>query len=263
MNSMDCVILTFGLSIGDSQQISLPPGLQFELGIERQVGYWRTRLSDRMLRFFIWSVVLQTVAAPLTVWVWETYASTSVDDVNVDLRLWIILLLYVFVPLALGLVVGRAMRRGRRWPRWIVGIDPAPTAWDWLWSGEVYGEAYVRVKLKAGGWAAGFWGAQAQGFAASYPAPQDIFLPMQLQTDQRTGEIIVDEDGRPKRQQWGLLIRWDEVDLLEFQEIDDGRREEVARDPEAGLRTRQRQAGTRQAAAGSRPWSGRRRHPVP
>lgn len=22
------------------------PGLQFELGIERQVGYWRTRLSD-------------------------------------------------------------------------------------------------------------------------------------------------------------------------------------------------------------------------
>lgn len=203
----------------------IAPGLQFELGIERQVSYWRTKLSDRVLRFFIWSVVLQALAAPLTAWVWETYGSTSVDEVNFDGTLWFILLMYVFVPLGLGLIVGRAARRETwltGWTRWIVGRDLAPTAWDWLWSREVHGDAYVRIKLKSGGWACAYVGAQQRGYASSFPAPQDVFLPLQVHVDQQSGEIVVDEEGRPRPKEWGLLIEWKEVDLLEFQEIGDG-----------------------------------------
>ena len=146
------------------------PGLHFELGIERQVGYWRTNLSDRLLRFFIWSVAFQALAAPVTYWVWDRYLR---DDpaIRFDGALWGVLLAYVVVPLALGLSVGYAVRRQRAWTRWVVGKDPAPTAWDWLWSREVHGSAYVRVKLKSGGWAAAVVGAQAVGFASSHPAP--------------------------------------------------------------------------------------------
>lgn len=59
-----CVLDTFqGLAIGLG---FLVPGILYELGIERVVGFWRTSLADRLFRFFAESVVLQVIAAPIS-----------------------------------------------------------------------------------------------------------------------------------------------------------------------------------------------------
>src|SRR4051812_48881651 len=57
-----------GLAIGLAFLI---PGVAYELGIERLVGYWRTSLADRVLRFFLVSSILQAAFAPLTFAFWH------------------------------------------------------------------------------------------------------------------------------------------------------------------------------------------------
>jgi hypothetical protein len=185
-------------------------------------------------------VTFHAVVAPFTYWAWDRYLRDDAE-LHWNWALWAVLMAYVAVPLALGLRVGSATRRKSKWTKWIVGIDPAPTSWDCLWS-EKDRSGYVRVKFKAGGWAAGLVGPQARGFASSYPAAADVFVPVQVEIDPTTGEIPVDDEARPKRKEWGLLMRWDEIEHLEFQEIEKTDGGETARDSEARLRARQRQA---------------------
>ncbi len=57
------------------------PGLMYELGIEVQVGYWRTSLADRALRFFVQSVLLHAALLPLSLWVLPRALATTTGEV--------------------------------------------------------------------------------------------------------------------------------------------------------------------------------------
>lgn len=85
-------------------------------------------------------------------------------------------------------------------------------------------QGIVRLKTKSGAWLAGLYGTTPEGrrsYAAGYPEEGDLYLSLQLQVDVATGAFFRDDEGRPKPVEGrsGLLVRWAEVDYLEFQEI--------------------------------------------
>lgn len=118
----------------------------------------------------------------------------------------------------LGTFVGRGQRTRRRWTRWVIGPNPAPRAWDHLFATEADG--WVRLRTKSGSWLGGVF-ADANGrrsYAAGYPAPQDLFLSAAVDIDPDTGEFLLGPQGHIALRPGSLLIRWDEVEFLEFRD---------------------------------------------
>jgi hypothetical protein len=122
------------------------------------------------------------------------------------------------VPLAGGTIIGYATRLGVPWSRWFAGPHAAPRAWDYLFEHDVDG--WVRMRLKSGRWIGGIY-AEIDGrapYTAGYPEAQDLFLPATVEVNPETGEFPYDEDGDIVYKAGGLLIRWNEVEYLQFVE---------------------------------------------
>lgn len=54
---------------------------------------------------------------------------------------------------------------------------------------------------------------------AGYPVPPDIYLAQEMAVDQETEDFRRDENGDPlpiSSPNFGLLVRWDEVEYLEI-----------------------------------------------
>lgn len=195
--------------------LALLPGALYVWAFERQVGRWGIGLSDRVLRFFGGSAAFHALCFPLTVWlVTQRWPETRSSD-GIDWVLWIAALGYVGLPAALGSLVGRGRRREWRWTRLFTGPNDPPRAWDHLFGGDLDG--WVRLRLKSGTWLAGAH-ANANGrrsYAAGYPEPQDLFLAASVAVDPITGEFLTDGEDVVTGP-GGLLVRWDEVEYLEF-----------------------------------------------
>lgn len=202
----------------------LAPGLLYEQGIERSLGYWRTSLADRVLRFFIESVLLQALVSPISFLVWDRYLRSGLDAPHeVNFVLYAALIGYLALPFLLGLGVGAGARSNPAawWVVPAVGRDPAPRAWDYLFSSRPTG--YVRARMKKDGrWVAGVYALDERtgriGYASSVSGADDLYIPVELTCDPVTAELALDAEGRPRRLDWGLLLRRDDIDLIEFQE---------------------------------------------
>jgi hypothetical protein len=196
--------------------IALLPGALYVWAFERQVGRWGIGLSDRALRFIGGSAMFHAAAAPLSYGLWADHWDAVRSARPVSWWLWLVPMLYVALPWAGGAFVGSRLRAGRPWTRWLTGPNAAPRAWDHLFAGEVDG--WIRLRLKSGAWLGGVF-AEANGrrsYAAGYPELQDLFLAAAVDTDPDTGEFVRDDAGLPTVQPGGLLIRWEEVEFLEF-----------------------------------------------
>lgn len=112
----------------------------------------------------------------------------------------------------------RGARASARWARWFNGPNPAPRAWDYLFTGEKFG--WVKLRLKSGIWLGGTFAGSRDGlsYAAGYPESQDLYLSSIVATDPETGEFQRNEDGSARFLEGGLLVRWDEVEYLQFTE---------------------------------------------
>lgn len=131
-------------------------------------------------------------------------------------RLWAFAIAYVLLPMAAGTLVGAATRQRRPWSRWFTGPDPAPRAWDHLFQHQADG--WIRLRLKSGIWIGGAY-ANANGrrsYAAGYPEPQDLFLAAAAKIDPDSGAFATGDDGNPIVLDGSLLVRWEEVEYLEF-----------------------------------------------
>jgi uncharacterized protein DUF6338 len=65
----------------------------------------------------------------------------------------------------------------------------------------------------------GSWigGAFAQGsYAAVYPEPSDLYLERAAEVDPSSGAFVFDEDDCVVLRDSSILIRWEEVEYLEF-----------------------------------------------
>lgn len=204
----------------------LLPGAMYVWGFERQVGRWGIGLSDRILRFVGGSTLLHACFAPLTYWIWSAQWPSIRDSRPIAWGMWLIPVVYLALPFGAGSLVGLGTRRRWSWTRYATGPDPAPRAWDYLFQRNVDG--WIRVKLKSGSWLGGAF-ADANGrrsYAAGYPEPQDLYLAAAVDTDPDTGEFLLGLDGQAVLSPGGLLLRWDEIEYLEF--IDVGTSEEAA-----------------------------------
>ncbi|OIJ63616.1 DUF6338 family protein [Streptomyces mangrovisoli] len=116
--------------------------------------------------------------------------------------LWL-LVLVVVVPTLVAWGEARWVRRRRA-----AVHEETPTAWDALFQDR--GACFVRVRLKNGGWAGGWYGRRS--CASSYPQPGDLYLESQyrMEPDGTFGPRMPGTAG--------LYVRAADVDLLEFHE---------------------------------------------
>ena len=199
------------------------PGLLFELGLERRLPYWRTPVADRVLRFFATSLLLHLLAAWPTYRLWHAYfssANTLRAHRNLPWPLWVAAAAYLLVPFVLGYILGGLVRKGARLTSLVIGMDPAPKAWDAVF-GPRDRAGYVRVRFTSGTWMGGIWGSDlgpnGSAFASSFPATEDFYLPISVLVNASTGELVLDDQGQAQTRYWGLLIERSKIDVLEFQ----------------------------------------------
>lgn len=174
--------------------IALLPGATFVWALERVTGKWEFGLSDRLLRFVVFSAMIHTPAFPLTAWLVQLYMLESKVSLTrgAVFVFWGALVVYTFGPALLGSAVGRGARRRRVWSEWFTGRDPAPRAWDnlFLLEGQT---GWVLLKLKSGPWIGGAWIDDEErglrSFAGGYPYPADIYLAETAEVDPDDGSF--------------------------------------------------------------------------
>jgi len=201
--------------------IALLPGALYTWAFERQAGAWGVNTSDRLLRFVGSSALLQVLATPVIYQLYRTFIVTGWLRAGRPLPWWVWLLvgMFVGVPLALGHMIGRAAHNRTRWSRWFTGEHPAPRAWDNLFSTEDL-TGWVRLRMKAERvWILGAYGSAEDGsmrsYAAGYPHAQDLYLVDTAEAD-ADGQFVTDEAGNVVMRGVGVLVRWKEVEYLEF-----------------------------------------------
>ncbi len=208
--------------------IGLLPGALYTWAFEREAGAWGTRFTDRALRFVGISAIVHALFAPATYLVWVAWVRTGrVAAAQAPLALWLVLVAYVALPLASGTIVGRGTRKRRAWARIFTGPNAAPRAWDHLFAHAPDG--WIRLRMKSGVWLSGAFATQtgggARSYATGYPDEQDLYLVQAVDVDPQTGEfltdaeghpVLTDAEGHPVLRGSGILVRWEEVEYLEF-----------------------------------------------
>jgi hypothetical protein len=211
--------------------LAVLPGALYTWAFEREAGKWGIGAVDRILRFIaasaafqlVYAVALQALDASVT---YQTLLFRTASDAPVAEQLraieaWRFLAAaatYVALPLLAGTAAAYVERRraesaSRRWLARIVnGRAPAPRAWDHLFAPRPGG--VLRARLKgSGAWVGGLFGELS--YAAGYPeAPQDIYVERAYEMAD-DGEFLYDGDDYIELGS-GLLVRWEEIEFLEF-----------------------------------------------
>lgn len=199
--------------------LAVLPGALYVYAFERQAGRWGIGVSDRLLRFIGFSAVLHSFAAPAS---YELYRQALRSRAIAEGRalptwVWVLVLAYVFTPLLLGTVVGRATRAGRPWATWFTGPSPAPRSYDHLF-GTGSRDGWVRLKIKDGPWILGAFAREDEGlrsYASGYPHPEQLFLADTAECDDH-GNFVVDEHGHVRLRGIGVLVGLHETAYLEW-----------------------------------------------
>lgn len=198
------------------------PGASYTFAVERTVGSYGVNFSDRLLRFLAASAVFHAVFAGLEYWLYTTYVASG-RLTSGGMSWWVlelVALVYVFLPIGVGYGLGQLRKQDVWLGRWIVGEQLEPRAWDYLWTNS---RGIVRLKLKSGTWLAGVYGTVGRkSWASGFPTEDsDLYLAAGLDIDERTGTLRRDNEGRATYLEGrpGLLVRWNEVEYLEFQEF--------------------------------------------
>lgn len=199
--------------------VAVLPGALFVWGFERVVGRWAIGLGERLLRFVGISAVFHALAAPITYPLWRDLLRTPALREDLPIWLWPVALAYVVVPTALGSALAVGFRADRAWARFVAGSAPAPTAWDALFAANPTG--WVLMKLKSGRWIGGAYDTESS-YVGGYPEPADIYLAPEAVVDQEGEDFARGPDGKVIRLDFGVLVRWDEVEYLEVTPIDTG-----------------------------------------
>jgi hypothetical protein len=204
------------------------PGALYTWGYERQVGQWGATAADRVLRFVAGSAVFHALFAPVTYWIWLRFVHSGRFSGHgpVPLYLWAIALAYVSLPFVAGSISGQFCRSpSQGWraqvSNFLSGPNPAPRAWDHVFAHQ-HRPAWVRLKLKSGGYVGGLYSKLdgERAYASGFPFDQELFLVRTARLDQ-TGTFLYD-NGRPVIEPFGIMVRWDEVEYLTIEEVASG-----------------------------------------
>lgn len=219
--------------------VAVLPGALATLAYERHVGTYAADIQERLIRFAASSALLFPVNSTLIWLVWTKILNVSpwvpsgqhrnlLASNSLEGAQWLVILTpiaYVLVPAILGDIGGRLVvsyrkreytaRTGR------LGTGHEKEAWNtaFLDASPLNAPAgcIVRFRLKTGGWRAGYFGKAS----VASPTTKDVYFEATAAVD-GDGNLIVEPDGRPVRQEVGILVRWDEVDFIEFVKLEQG-----------------------------------------
>lgn len=205
-----------GLNAATLALVALLPGALFVWAFERQAGSFAIGLKDRTLRLLGASAILLAITSGLLYWAYITYWETFANRQLPPWWVWSLPIFYTIGPGLIGGLLGYGWKQD--WPgvRFLIGRDRAPSAWDYLFQDRPVGG--IRCKLKSGAWIAGIY-AETDGdqpYASGYPEPQDLYLPRTIHINHNTGQIIIDEHDNVVVFNVGVLLRWEEIEYLEF-----------------------------------------------
>lgn len=196
------------------------PGALFIWAFEMLAGRWTTGIRGGLLRSVGYSAVFHIIFLPLTYHLRVFYWDRIWEGRYVNPWVWAYISVYVIVPIVLGLFTGWSIRQANSikptshlWARLLIGTSPAPRAWDHLF-GRRKLTGWVRLRTKSGLYIGGYY--EESSYVSGYPDPQDIFLGRIAEIDPDSGKIVRGSEGEPRLLSSGLLIRWDEVEYLEF-----------------------------------------------
>lgn len=203
--------------------LAVLPGALYVWGLERQVGDSRSvHLADRTLRFVGYSAIFHALLWPLDWWLLGQAARDGglVGRGPLPATLWMVPVAYVLMPFLAGRAVGAGAARRRGWALALTGRRRSARAWDDFFSSRPTG--WIRMKLKSGTWVGGAFidkPGSRTSYAAQHPGEQqDIYLALQAEVDPASGDFEHDEFGYIVLRGSGMLIRWEEVEYLEFYE---------------------------------------------
>jgi hypothetical protein len=200
--------------------IALLPGALTIWAFERIAGRWTTETSDRILRFAGVSAVYLVLLAPLGYYLYATKIHNNYvkDGRPLSWWFWIGAISYVTLPYLIGRIAGRGARDGWQLIENVVGKQPVPRAWDYTF---LHGRTgWVRLRLKSSQeWIIGAWARLEDGresFASPFPQQEALYLVRTAACDPRTGDFVYGPRGEAVLLPHALLVRWDEVQYLEF-----------------------------------------------
>jgi len=208
------------------------PGAIYLWAFEREAGKWGIGLSDQVLRFVAASAVFLTLYAGPLYFLYSRYIHhelvgrageppkyenlLSAGHAPVGV-LMVAVAVYLGFPAVLGTCAGIGVRKPdktkwRKFARVVVGRDPAPRAWDEFFSSNRVGA--VRGRLKSDrSWIGGL--IDDDSYASGYgEVPQDLLL-RQTYRMESDGAFVLEDDA-PMELGSQLMIRWEELELLEY-----------------------------------------------
>lgn len=185
------------------------PGVTYQLFRERARGSvpGERDVAERLLRALTASVVLDAlyalVAGPSLMRLISPDHGFSGINAHPRLAGAACLGLVFAVPAAAACAVSRAEQRRRRGGTYEAS---AQRAWDWAFIN--CPPSFIRVHLKNGSWAGGWYGNKS--LTSSSPEPPDLFLEQSWRLGSE-GQFIAPVPGTQ-----GLYLRGEDIDLLEI-----------------------------------------------
>jgi hypothetical protein len=225
------------------------PGAIFVYAVERKVGPWGVKASDRILRFIVLSAALFLVLLPYGYVLYRSYILNHdlADRGHFSLLHWLILVGHWLALLAalgllpwlLGTWLGKRIESGDERVGELFGHQMRPPrAFDYLFrDDEMYGVVRMLVLLPTGAtWVAGSFsdeepteeeiaadpslaedtGRPLRAYVSGYPENQQIYLPVRIACDPATGALKFRNDGSLVTKDVGVLLSEDKIAYLEF-----------------------------------------------
>ena len=218
--------------------VLLIPGVAFIWGYERWNEVYARRARDWPFRLAAIAAVYLAIAAGTIYWLASSYWADLAELRPVPKWLAFVPFAYVVGAAVLGFALGALVRLMSAWGRWLgrfawlnhveqwlLGWSRsgrgAPNAWAYLFRSE--SEGVVRCKLKSGRWAGGYYGIGS--YASSQGPKRDLLI---------SRAVPFGEDGVPiapcggtvnsggPEQRTSLLVKWDDIETLEFTAADGG-----------------------------------------
>lgn len=213
--------------------LAVLPGVAATITWESHVGTYAADFEERLLRFILATVLVLPISGYLAWKAWTeilhvrtptgTFENLLVSETG-SLPWWWLLLAFLYVagPAAFGWIGGRLWASAKPWlikKGWInADLGEDTTAWDWLFLDPPNPGWLVRFRAKSNAyWQAGIYGPNS--FASGKKAAnKDLYLERTV-TLTPEGLPSLDNEGNLVTQEVGLLVRRDELELLEFRRL--------------------------------------------
>ena len=213
--------------------VALLPGACAAWGYRRHTSSYGNRLRDWLLRLGGLSAAMWCVGGWPAYWVFANYREPFAAGHALPRALALVPVAYLALPLAAGWVLGHGVAAHKRWATWLAGSQRAPRAWDHLF--ERHRSGFVRCRMKSGAWIGGLFdiAGTPRSYAAGETDELDLYVSRAVHLDQRTGAIVYRSQNAPSEPAdtdgatldftgGGLLVKWSEVEHLEFMSGDAG-----------------------------------------